>query len=155
MSSIRNNRRIELSDTLSFAIPYAPVPRKEPRFAKRGKWVPTVYNRYKQQVRQWLTYTSALHAERGRLPINEPISLSAVFVLPRKGKSSPTFPTKQNDGDLDNFVKALCDSANGIVWLDDRFIVAFHAPFEKRYARDGEAPRTIFQIRVLRGNTDA
>ena len=53
----------------------------------------------------------------------------------------------KNGGDLDNLLKLVLDSLNGVAYDDDSQIALMHS--EKRYARDGEAPETRISLRVL------
>lgn len=50
------------------------------------------------------------------------LSLKVVFSLPRAKSQKRKYPSHQV-GDLDNFLKAFCDAANGILWEDDRQVI--------------------------------
>lgn len=69
-------------------------------------------------------------AKYNRPPLNCPIKVSAIFYLnkPKKGLF-PHHPAVIPD--LDNYVKALCDGLNGVLWTDDSRICSFSV--SKRY----------------------
>jgi Holliday junction resolvase RusA-like endonuclease len=50
----------------------------------------------------------------------------------------------QPRGDLDNYIKALWDSCNGVVWGDDRQIIEVHATKEF-----GESGYIVMRVEAL------
>lgn len=60
-------------------------------------------------------------AYRGEI-LTGALSLKIVFSLPRAKSQKRKYPSHQV-GDLDNFLKAFCDAANGLLWEDDRQVI--------------------------------
>lgn len=84
------------------------------RMTQRGKWV-------KKDAQEYLASKAAIGwqlkeqmQERGwtMLPERTPLRMSVVFVIPKR----------LHCADLDNQIKSLADSAQGIVFKDDRWI---------------------------------
>lgn len=71
--------------------------------------------------------------EQGARPLSGPIGIEVVFYGAKKV------------GDLDNMIKALCDAGNGILWEDDRQVVAIEA----QVIRGGNREQTVFVIKQL------
>jgi len=76
---------------------------------RRGKWVRPQAQRYLA----WRKYASwrIVQAWRGA-PLSGPVAIR-VWVRVAKGRR----------GDLDNYLKAALDAANGLLWCDDRQVV--------------------------------
>lgn len=90
----------------------------------------------------------------GYLPLRGPLALQveAVFTMPasrhlRKGARPSEWHTKRPD--LDNVLKSLKDAASGVVWLDDRQVVAVSA--SKRTGAQGEPPRVEVRVTPVDG----
>lgn len=79
-----------------------------------------------------------------QLPIPEgPLKLKARFVLKKpKRPKNRTEPMVRPD--LDNYLKALKDSANGILWHDDAQVV--HVDARKLYDMSGGNPRIEIEV---------
>lgn len=58
-------------------------------------------------------------------PLSGPLGLRLTFVLPRPKKPKATTPIVRPD--LENMVKGLADSWNGVLWADDSQIVELGA----------------------------
>jgi Holliday junction resolvase RusA-like endonuclease len=71
---------------------------------------------------------------------SEDIVVFCDFVV-RKPKTSKL---TQPRGDLDNYIKALWDSCNGVVWGDDRQIIEVHATKEF-----GESGYIVMRVEAL------
>lgn len=94
---------------------------------------------------------AAREAYQGR-PLEGPLRVSLVFVMPRTGKpgwlkkDSPWFAAWKAGSrmphagikDRDNLMKGLQDALNGLLWQDDRLIYA--GPVEKWIAGHNEQP---------------
>ena len=114
--------------TVHLEIPGPPQGKARPRMTKRGHvYTPQATRDYEDAIAG-----IALKAMKGRMPIDGPVylSLTAYYPVPaswseRKklraiaGDESPTVKP-----DLDNVLKAVADALNGIVYLDDKQIVA-------------------------------
>lgn len=127
--------------TISFTVPGIPVAKARARvIVRNGKahaYTPDKTANHENNVRVF-----AYNA--GVTPLEGPLSLSCLFVLPfpksmSKKKRLTAYPTKRPD--IDNYLKATLDAMNGIGFLDDAQIVV--VAIGKVY---GEPPCT--QIRI-------
>jgi Holliday junction resolvase RusA-like endonuclease len=73
------------------------------------------------------------------------LKLEVRFYLPRPKRTKNTRPSVRPD--LDNYVKALKDALNGIVWSDDSRICDLWA--EKHYAAEGTRPRIEMRVEEI------
>ena len=136
---------------IQFIVPAVPVPQPRARataFNGRARMYEAKKSHpihdFKAMVR-----LIATQAHRGP-PIEGPIRLFATFVLPRP-KSAPK---KQREriahtkrGDVDNFLKAVMDALNKLLWNDDAQI--YLAQCRKYVADVDELPHV--EIKVLPG----
>ena len=134
---------------IELTIPGEPVPQARPRMTKTGHtYTPQKSRQYKEYIR---LIAAAYMA--GRKPLEGPLCLSV-----RAYRSIPKSGTKQwhkdaaagderpvTKPDLDNYIKAVQDGLNGIVWQDDSQIVTYAAPFGKFYD-DGGGPRVEVKV---------
>jgi Holliday junction resolvase RusA-like endonuclease len=85
-------------------------------------------------------------------PLSCPICISIHFLLPRpkgmmwKKKDMPRVPNPHRP-DIDNCIKTVIDSLNGIAYLDDGQITEIHA--KKEYHAGNEGPKTIIKIEEI------
>lgn len=76
-------------------------------------------------------------------PLDEPIALTALFVMPRpkhlmwKRRAMPRVP-QTTGADLDNLIKSVLDALNGLMWRDDKLI--YHVNATKLTAAGDEQP---------------
>ncbi len=134
-------------DYLVVTVPGVPAPK--PRQTQRDKWKPSAavqrYRAYADELK-WATR----QAMRSIKPLNGPIMLSALFVLPAPANWGPEVRAKAASGeilhidkpDLKNLVAGLEDALNGIAWWDDAQITDY-GHIAKRLD-DGKGPRTFF-----------
>jgi len=71
-----------------------------------------------------------------------------MFYFPRPRKPKWRFPCTPTDGDLDNLIKATADALNGLLWKDDRFIVADGGSF-KTYCLPGQEPGALIRVEEI------
>ena len=121
-------RRIE------FTIPGVPVAKGRPRITTRGKYARAYTPAKTREAEQ--TLAARAMAFRPKRPLECPLHIDVTFWMPipaswsrKKQESTPPHTTKP---DLDNLVKLLKDSLNGVFWLDDKQIWSMYAV--KRYA---------------------
>jgi Holliday junction resolvase RusA-like endonuclease len=117
-----------------FQVEGTPVPKGRPRFARRGKFVSTYSPKttvdYESKVSE-----AAKEAMGLQKPLEGPIVACIYITLPipasySKKRSQACLsgeerPTKRSD--IDNFVKAIFDGMNGVVFEDDSQVVSLHA----------------------------
>lgn len=100
------------------------------RMTQRGKFV-------KPSAQRYLNYKKAVgwHIKQHwrREPTDAPVSVTVKFVMPIppswpkvKQHSHVGMPHK-NRPDIDNLIKGFLDSANGIIWTDDKRITGINS----------------------------
>ena len=142
-------------DTIYFTIPDSPIAQGRAKFASRGKHV-HVYDPIKSAKWKKVVAFYASTAIANKEPnlfffAHIPLLLVVHFIVPRPAshltktgkhtKAWKQFPTSKPD--LSNFVKAIEDALNGVVYHDDSQIVSEYT--HKRYA-DSIAPCVIVTI---------
>ena len=84
-------------------------------------------------------------------PIDEPIIVDMVFVMPRpksliwKNKPMPRCPCATKKNDRDNLMKSTQDALNGLLWTDDGLI--WRGETTKVYAAGNEQPHVELIVR--------
>jgi Holliday junction resolvase RusA-like endonuclease len=102
-----------------------PVPKGRPRFSKfGGTYTPPRTKAFEKAVQMM-----AKNQYRQK-PLDGPIEVGIEFVFKKPQKPSNSYPK----GDIDNYVKSVLDSLNGVVWNDDRQVVSLRTI--KRYGFD-------------------
>lgn len=134
---------------IQFTIPGEPVPQARPRLTKRGiAYTPEKSRRYKEYIRLIASAEMA-----GKTPLAGPLCLSVRVYRSALKSGGRKWQAEAKTGlrrpvtkpDLDNYVKAVQDGLNGIVWHDDSQIVTYGAPFGKFYD-DGGGPRVEVMV---------
>lgn len=122
-----------------------PVPQGRPRFAKVGSGVhaydPNRSKTYKQLVRFWATQQlkkiEDFKPYEGALCVDITFHLGIPVSWSKKKRTQAVNgeirPVARN-GDIDNLIKAILDSCNGLIWADDCIITDISA--RKRYTGD-------------------
>ena len=127
-----------------------PIPQGRPRFTKTGHtYDPQRSRNYKQLVRFWVT--QHLKKIPGWKPHENALCVDLIFLLGipiswSKEKRTQAIngeirPIVRN-GDIDNLVKSILDSCNGLLWVDDCIITDLSA--KKRYT--GDLARVVIKI---------
>lgn len=99
-----------------------PVPKGRPRFSNFGK-LPRVYTPSKTLLYENALKTMLKAAYKGA-PIEHEICVGVFFYLKRPKTSKNVHPKTKPD--LDNYLKAVLDAGNGILWKDDAIITEIH-----------------------------
>lgn len=131
------------AEKIRFHVPGIPVAKGRARITTRGGKIRS-FTPPKTVAFEGLVALAAERAMDGSDPLSGPVSLTLFVELPiaqswslRKkaaARSCDLSPTSRPD--LDNYVKAICDGGNGVLWNDDAQIVMLLAT--KRYsARPG------------------
>ena len=131
------------------ALRIATVPIAQPRqrttirTTRDGKIFTGNYTPANHPVRQFKADVRAAVSRVLSAPLDGPVALRVVFVLPRpkrliwKRREMPRVPHTSRP-DLDNLVKATKDALNGLAWRDDSQVVELSAG--KCYASGNELP---------------
>lgn len=128
---------------LTITIPGAPIAKKRPRFARRGKFVST-YNPQESEEGKFVCLMSTKINGHKPIPAGTPVFLQAQFHMPfpasmsMKKRATATHTKKP---DVDNMLKFLKDCANGVLWHDDSQVVWVSA--RKLYS---DSPCTVFEL---------
>lgn len=119
-----------------------PIPQGRPRFTRTGHtYDPQRSKDYKQLVRFWVT--QHLKKIDGWKPHENALCVDLTFYMAipsswtkkkRIGASQGEIRPVARNGDIDNLVKAVLDSCNGLLWVDDAIITDLTA--RKRYTGD-------------------
>lgn len=136
---------------MRFEFDIAPVEQARPRATRMGKGIrlydPKKVNVFKKQL-GLLAKQQML--DRGLDPFDGPLEVCMEFYRPVQASISKTERARRLSGvhrptvkpDLSNYIKALEDGLNGILWVDDNLIVSLQA--EKLYS---ELPHLVVEIR--------
>ena len=104
--------------TISFFIPVTPIPYSRPDSRDSRRFNSPRYAEYRRAVSE---YAMLVAKENGiGEPVNSDIAASFIF---RKN----IVASSQQYGDIDNLIKAVLDSFNGIFFVDDRNVVSITA----------------------------
>ena len=104
-------------NSLLLQIPVTPVPASRPRVSKWGTYYGKTYSKFRKEAKP------AVEGAYVGDPLQCVLEVQAIFYCKRPKT------TKRRDprGDVDNYVKAILDSCNGIVWGDDDQILRLTA----------------------------
>ncbi|MDR9790150.1 RusA family crossover junction endodeoxyribonuclease [Enterococcus faecalis] len=139
-------------EAMRIILPIEPKPQSRPRFARRGNYVQTYEDRamkeYKNQVKNYLRKSRAKLIEKG------PISAHVTFYIhpPKSALSNKQkrleveLERKYCDkkSDLDNYLKAILDASNKILFSDDGQVAKIMA--EKKYSYNPRIEIEIYEI---------
>lgn len=141
---------------ISFTVPSIPVaqPRQRHRVATiNGHTMAMNYTPGKHPVNAFkASVQHAANAAYQGPPIEGPLFLRLVFVMPRPGrliwKSRPMPRCRhQQKPDIDNLAKSVKDALKGIVWRDDSQVCS--AKWSKWIAAGDEQPHVEIEIRTI------
>lgn len=139
---------------VQFTIDGHPVPKGRPRFGRsRGGFTVAYTPQATTNYEAWVKHC-AVAAMAGQPPLEGPLMLRATFYL----EIPQSWPAWKHDAaamgqvyptgkpDTDNFIKAVTDGANGILWRDDSQLVLIEA--SKAYASDGKPGSFVWVKRL-------
>jgi Holliday junction resolvase RusA-like endonuclease len=107
-----------------------PIPKGRPCFSRGHAYTPKRTRIFEAEVKILLKRNEF---REGRMfPTENKVILSIMFVYKR-------------DADIDNFVKAFSDSANGVLFKDDRQVVKIDAG-KRKYVKDKEVPHIEYSV---------
>jgi len=105
---------------LYLVIPMAPFPQPRSRALKNGhQYVPKEARELRMELQ-----THFLRLTVGQKPLEGQIAIEMGLFRPIKRDH-------RKDGDLDNYMKAILDAGNGVLWVDDRQVVDLHGWFDE------------------------
>ncbi len=101
---------------LEILFPFRPVPKARPRVSERGAYTPS---RTKEHEKQLAVIMRSALAASGRKTLEKGVCVEVFFNFKAGRNSQALYPM----GDIDNYLKAVLDAGNGILWLDDQQVV--------------------------------
>lgn len=138
---------------MKFSFNIEPMSQSRPRFAHRGKLV-VAYDQkkvkeYKQQI--GLIATARMQ-DLGLEPLDGPLMVLLTFYRPIQKSISKVEHVRRQSGkklpivkaDIDNYIKAVLDACNSIVWKDDNSITDISA--KKRYSTNPRIEMEVLQL---------
>lgn len=135
---------------MKFEFDIEPVEQARPRAIRMGKGI-RLYDPKKVTVfkRQLGMLARQQMLDRGLKPFDGPLEVCMEFYRPVQASLSRKERARRLSGvhrptvkpDLSNYIKALEDGLNGIIWIDDNRIVQIVA--EKKYS---DRPRVVIEV---------
>ena len=123
---------------LKFNIPVTPVPKASVRVGRHGSYMPLKTRRTMDQIRAFVG------GKYPGEPLDGPVVLEACFYQARtNGTRKRRFPHTKPD--IDNYMKLIADSLEGVLWTNDSRIV--EAKLKKLFCLPGEWPRIELIVR--------
>jgi Holliday junction resolvase RusA-like endonuclease len=117
-----------MSQQFSCTLPIPPFAKGRPRFGKGFTYTPAKTRAQEKALKLLL-----MRAFAGRQIMTGALAASITFSIKRPRSVSKTRrPWPSVRPDLDNYVKAVMDAANGILWEDDSQVCCLNV--EKRYS---------------------
>ena len=117
-----------------------PVPASRPRVARWSTYYPKKYTQFKKDM-------EALTGELDTTPCENLVCVSLEFLIKipkswsKKKRLAGENTYCNNNSDIDNYIKAILDSLNGVYFIDDRQVVEVFAI--KKYSNE---PRILFKM---------
>ena len=100
-------------------VPCEPVPCPRPRVSKFGSYYPPRYRNWKRDFSAEVARIAPF-VTGADLPLRGTLSISVDIYCTRPRTSKLMYPRP----DLDNYIKAVLDACNKLLWLDDSQIIA-------------------------------
>ena len=125
-----------------------PVPASRPRVSRWSTYYPKKYTKFKKDM-------EALTSEMETTPSEKLVSVELEFgiMIPKswskKKRKELNNTYCSNNSDIDNYIKAILDSLNGIVYIDDKQVVELFA--KKIYSEEGYI---LYKHKEIYGNDE-
>ena len=125
-----------------------PVPASRPRVSRWSTYYPKKYTKFKKDM-------EALTSELETTPSEKLVSVELEFgiMIPKswskKKREELNNTYCSNNSDIDNYIKAILDSLNGIVYIDDKQVVELFA--KKIYSEEGYI---LYKHKEIYGNNE-
>ncbi len=111
-----------------------PVPASRPRVSRWSTYYPKKYTKFKQDMEALTSELNTTLSEKlVRVEIDFMIKIPVSWSKKKKQELNNTYCS--NNSDIDNYIKALLDSLNGVFFIDDRQVVEIFA--RKIYSNEG------------------
>tara|TARA_R110000765_G_scaffold328567_2_gene419529 strand:+ start:1716 stop:2141 length:426 start_codon:yes stop_codon:yes gene_type:complete len=117
-----------------------PVPAARPRVSRWSTYYPKKYTQFKKDM-------EALTSELNTTPCENLVCVSLEFMIkiPKSWSKKKRLASENtycnNNADIDNYIKAILDSLNGVFFIDDKQVVEVFAM--KKYSNE---PRILFKM---------
>ena len=125
-----------------------PVPASRPRVSRWSTYYPKKYTKFKKDM-------EALTSVMETTPSEKLVSVELEFgiMIPKswskKKREELNNTYCSNNSDIDNYIKAILDSLNGIVYIDDKQVVELFA--KKIYSEEGYI---LYKHKEIYGNIE-
>lgn len=134
---------------IKFTVPGPPAPLQRARVSNRGGFA-RMHDTTANTTNKATIGMYAKQAMGKRALIDGAVHLRVTFYVQKpkskQRKTGDKFPFVTGKPDLDNCVKLICDALNGVVWHDDKQVVALYA--QKAWA-DYTGPATDVSVEEL------
>ena len=116
-----------------------PVPASRPRVARWSTYYPKKYTKFKKDMK-------ALTSELNQTPSDKLVCVGLEFMIEipkswsKKKRNNYDNTYCSNNADIDNYIKAILDSLNGVFFIDDKQVVEVFA--RKMYSKE---PHILFK----------
>jgi len=103
-----------------------PIPCPRPRLSRFGVYYPATYRVWKRKADKVIRDVLARIPDHR--PIDRPVSVTLLFVVRKPRRTRLLIPKP----DIDNYMKAIFDACNGLLWKDDTLVA--HVQASKQWA---------------------
>ena len=125
-----------------------PVPASRPRVSRWSTYYPKKYTKFKKEME---ALTSELETTLSKKPVS--VELEFGIMMPKswskKKRKELNNTYCSNNSDIDNYIKAILDSLNGVVYVDDKQVVELFA--KKIYSEEGYI---LYKHKEIYGNIE-
>ena len=118
----------------------APVPASRARVTRWSTYYPARYSKFRVDLGQLIADLRPT-PEEGLLYVKLNFYVQIPKSWPKKRKAEKEAAYCDNNADIDNYIKAILDSLNGVYFIDDRQVVEIFA--SKKYSKE---PRILFKM---------